>query len=156
MSKKLTLMAIFLLIPLMLSCAQTVQVKEQKAQWVPLKDFVAKNQDEEAIAGVLQSLSEGWANKDKKPILSSCHVDARFMDKAGEYVSKDKMMVQQVSDWGAPSKVWYGYYDLNIEINGNMADVVCTEMRGYGPYKANFIMIKNRNEWQVFKYDWQP
>lgn len=156
MSNKLSLLAVFLLITLILSCAQTVQEKEQKTQWVPLKDFVAENQDEKAIVNVLQSLSDGWSKKDKQQIISSCHVDARFMDKSGKYVSKDKMMVQKVSDWGPPTKAWYGYYDLNIEINGNMANVGCTEMRGYGPYKANFIMIKNRNEWQVFKYEWQP
>ena len=43
-----------------------------------------------------------------------------------------------------------------LSVNGDMANVDCKEMRGYGPYKVNFIMIKNRNEWQVLKYDWQP
>ena len=156
MSKKLSLITIFILIPLMLSCAQTVQVKEQKAQWVPLKDFVAKNQDEEAIAGVLQSLSEGWAKKDKQQILSSCHADVHFKDKSGNYVAKDKMMIQEVRDWGPPSKAWYGYYDLNIEIDGDMANVDCTEMRSYGPYKAKIIMVKDKQVWQVLKYDWLP
>lgn len=156
MFKKLSLITAFLLILLMLSCAQTVQEKEQRAQWVPLKDYEAKNQDEEAIAGVLQSLSDGWAKKDKKPILSSCHVDAQFMDKTGKYVSKDKMIVQKIGDWGPPTKAWFGYYDLNIKIDGDLANVDCTEMRGYGPYKAKFIMIKNKQEWQVLKYDWQP
>ena len=156
MSKKLPIMMILLLITLLLSCAQTVQVKEQKAQNVSLKDFVAKNQDEEAIANVLQSLSEGWANKDKQPILSSCHVDAQFMDRSRNYVTKDKMIVQKVSDWGPPSKAWFGYYNINIKVDGDLANVDCTEMRGYGPYKAKFIMIKNKQEWQVLKYDWQP
>ncbi len=154
MLKKLPLMTIFLLIPLILSCAQAVQVREPKTQNVALRDYAAKNQDEEAIVGVLQSLSDGWAKKDKQQILSTCHADARFMDKSGNYVSREDMIIQEVDDWGPPSKVWYGYYDLNIEIDGTMANVDCTERRSYGPYRSKIIMIKEKQEWKVLKYDW--
>ena len=154
MCKKLLLMTIFFLISFMLSCAQTVQVEEQKAPNIALKDYVPNNQDEEAIADVLQSLSNGWTNQDKQQILSSCHADAYFMDKSGNYVSRADMIIQEVNDWGPPSKAWYGYYDLNIEINGNMANVNCVEMRSPGPFKAKFIMIREKQRWQILKYDW--
>ena len=154
MLNKLSLLAVFLLIPLMLSCAQTVELKERKTQNVALEDYAAKDQDEKAIVDVLQGVSDGWATKDKQPILSSCHADAQFMDKSGDYVSREDMITQEVDDWGPPSKAWYGYYDLNIEINGNMARVNCIEKRDIGPKRADIIMVKEKQRWQILKYDW--
>ena len=124
------------------------------AQNVSLKDYKAKNQDEEAIADVLQSLSEGWKKKDKQQILEYCHENALFDDFSGSNISKEKMVGQEVSDWGPLSKAWYGYYDVNIEIDGNIANVNCTEMRSYGPYEVKMQLVKENQKWQVLKYDW--
>jgi hypothetical protein len=146
MFKKLSLVTLFLLIPFMLSYAQ----------FISLKDYKAKNPDEEAIVEVLQSLSEGWRKKDKQQILSFYHKNAQFVDWNGKYISKEQMIGTEVKDWGPPSKVWYGYYDVKIEIDGDKAAVNLTEMRSYGPYMVNMQMVRENEKWLILQHEWRP
>ena len=146
MLKKIILVIAIMLIPFMLSYAQNV----------PLKDYKAEAQNEKEIVDVLQALSDGWKTKDKEQILSYCNENAQFSDLSGSYISKEKMLGQEVSDWGPKSKKWYGYYDVNMKIDGDKAEVTCNEMRSYGFHKATMQLIKEDQKWQILQYDWQP
>ena len=146
MFKKISLAIVIILIPLMLSYAQNV----------PLKDYKAETQDEKEIIGVLEGLSDGWRKKYKQQILSYCNENVQFSDLGGSHFSKEKMLSQEVSDWGPKTKNFFGYYDVKMRIDGEMANVNCFEMRSYGLYTVTMQLIKEDQKWQILKYDWQP
>jgi hypothetical protein len=145
MFKKLSLVTLFLVIPFMLSYAG----------WTPLKDYKAKNADEEAIVYVLQGLSEGWKKKDKQQILSFFHENAQFVNMQLKPISKDQMVQTEVKDWGI-SKVWYGYYDVKIKIDGEKATVNALQMTSAGDFPVNLQMLRENQKWLVLKSEWQP
>jgi len=115
----------------------------------------AKNPDEEAIVEVLQSLSEGWRKKDKLQILSFYHENAQFMNAKREYISKEQMIRTEVKDWKL-ARVWYGYYDVKIEIDGDRAAVNVTEMTKAGHFTVNLQMLRENQKWLILKHEWQP
>ena len=145
MIQKISLILSFLLIPFIFSYAQNV----------PLKDFKAKNADEEAIANVLHDLSEGFKNKDKKQIFSLCRENVEFTDVSGNIYTKEQMMSKKATEWGPKSKAWYGYYNIDMAVEGDKVDVNCMEMRSYGLYKVKMLLIKENQKWQILKYDWK-
>ena len=68
MCKKVILIVLllFLMVPLTVYAAGPL----------PLKDYQAKNADEEAIKNVLLNYVEGWNNYDREGVLSCLHEDA--------------------------------------------------------------------------------
>jgi len=144
-NKILSLVTLFLLIPFMLSYAG----------WTPLKDYKAKNEDEEAIVDVLKGLSEGWKKKDKQQILSFFHENAQFVNMRLKTISKDQMIQTEFKDWGIAS-AWFGYYDVKIKIDKDKATVNALQMTSAGDFPVNFQMLRENQEWLVLKHEWKP
>jgi hypothetical protein len=125
------------------------------AGWTPLKDYKAKNEDEAAILDVLKGLSEGWKKKDKQQILSFFHENAQFVNMSLKPISKDQMIQTEVKDWGI-ARVWYGYYDVKIKIDGDKATVNALQMTSAGDFPVNFQMLRENQKWLVLKHEWKP
>ena len=145
MLKKLSFATLFLLIPFMLSYAG----------WTPLKDYKAKNEDEEAIVDVLKGLSEGWKKKDKQQILSFFHENAQFVNMRLKTISKDQMIQTEFKDWEI-ANVWFGYYDVKIKIDADKATVNALQMTSAGDFPVNFQMLRENQKWLVLKHEWKP
>jgi hypothetical protein len=126
------------------------------AQSISLKDYKPKNPDEEAIVKVLESLSEGWRKRDKQKILPLYHENAQFMDSKAKYISKERMIGTELKDWGPQSKVWYGYYDVKIEIDGDKAAVNLNGLTSFGLYMANMQMVRENEKWLIIEHEWKP
>ena len=65
------------------------------------------------------------------------------------------MMSKKATEWGPKSKAWYGYYNIDMAVEGDKVDVNCMEMRSYGLYKVKMLLIKENQKWQILKYDWK-
>jgi mRNA-degrading endonuclease YafQ of YafQ-DinJ toxin-antitoxin module len=145
MNKILSFIALFLLISFTLSYAG----------WTPLKDYKAKNEEEEAIVNVLKGLSEGWKKKDKQQILSFFHENAQFVNMNLKLLSKDQMIQKEFKDWGLP-RAWYDYYDIEIKIDGDKATLNALQMTSAGNFPVNLQMLRENQKWSVLKYEWKP
>ena len=146
MSKKLTIVFLILLIPFTLSHAQSI----------PLKDYRPINSDEQAVVDLLESLLEGWKNKDKRQILSLCHKRVKFLDSSGKYITLDQMMRTDVSDWGPPGNSLYSYNDVKILTHEYNAAVNLIGKMDDSIFTINMQLIRKGDKWLIIRHEWQP
>jgi hypothetical protein len=144
MHRKLFFVVLFLFISFTLSNAQSVK----------LKNYKANNPDEAAIIELLQDYLDGWKKADKQKILSCFHENSQYMNNNRKYFTKKEMIETNISDWTGSK--WYDFYDPKIKIEGDKAIVDLNESLSGGVFQATLQLLRENKKWLIVKHEWKP
>jgi len=122
---------------------------------LPLKDYEAKNADEEAIKNVLLNYVEEWNNYDREGVLSCLHEDAQCMvwGNSGTFTKDD---LSNASLKKMKPRRWYGFYDPKMKIEADKAVVNATLMTGHSIVAHEFHMLRGTDRWLIMKVEYTP
>jgi hypothetical protein len=123
---------------------------------LPLKDYQAKNADEEAIKNVLLNYVQEWNNYDKEGVLSCLHEDAQCMvwANSGTFTKDD---LSNASLKKMKPRLWHGFYDPKMNIEADKGVVNATLITGHGtPVAHEFHMLRGTDRWLIMKVEYTP
>jgi len=141
----LKVLLLFLMVPLTVYAAGPL----------PLKDYEAKNADEEAIKNALLNYVEEWNNYDREGVLSCLHEDAQCMvwGNSGTFTKDD---LSNASLKKIKLERWYGFYDPKMKIETDKAVVNATLITGHSIAAHVFHMLRATDRWLITKVEYTP